>query len=84
MKNKPQKLAKPTPHLFDRVATILEEARASIVRTVNSRMVVAYWLIGREIVQEEQGGKKRADYGNALIEDLSRRYDRAVRERLFP
>jgi hypothetical protein len=43
------------------------------VRTVNTRMVVAYWLIGREIVQEEQGGKKRAGYGDALLEDLSRR-----------
>ena len=36
-------------------------------------MVVAYWLIGREIVEEEQAGQKRADYGKAVIEDLSRR-----------
>jgi hypothetical protein len=61
------------PWLFDRVAAILEEARAAVVRTVNTRMVVAYWLIGREIVQEEQGGKRRASYGDALLEDLSRR-----------
>jgi predicted nuclease of restriction endonuclease-like (RecB) superfamily len=65
--------AKRPPRLFDRVAAILEEARANVVRTVNTRMVVAYWLIGREIVQEEQGGKKRAGYGDALLEDLSRR-----------
>jgi hypothetical protein len=44
-----------------------------VVRTVNTHMVVAYWLIGREIVQEEQGGKRRAGYGDALLEDLSRR-----------
>lgn len=55
-----RKSTKRTPKLFDRVATILEEARASVVRTVNTRMVIAYWLIGREIVQEQQGGKKRA------------------------
>ena len=67
------KPAKRPPRLFDRVAAILEEARVAVVRTVNTRMVIAYWLIGREIVQEEQGGKKRAGYGDALLEDLSRR-----------
>ena len=68
-----RKPVKRPPRLFDRVAAILEEARASVVRTVNTRMVVAYWLIGREIVQEEQGGKQRAGYGDALLENLSRR-----------
>jgi predicted nuclease of restriction endonuclease-like (RecB) superfamily len=65
--------AKRPPRLFDRVAAILEEARAAVVRTVNTRMAIAYWLIGREIVQEKQGGKRRAGYGDALLEDLSRR-----------
>lgn len=73
MKDELKKPVKRTPHLFDRVAAILEDARASVVRTVNTRMVIAYWLIGREIVQEEQGGKRRAGYGDALLEDLSRR-----------
>lgn len=73
MKDEMKKSAKRSPRLFDRVAAILEEARTSVVRTVNTRMVAAYWLIGREIVQEEQGGKKRAGYGDALLEDLSRR-----------
>jgi predicted nuclease of restriction endonuclease-like (RecB) superfamily len=59
--------------LFDRVVGILDQARANVVRAVNSHMVLAYWLIGREIVQEVQGGKGRADYGSALLEDLSRR-----------
>ena len=36
-------------------------------------MVVAYWLIGREIVQELHGGERRADYGKHIIADLSRR-----------
>ncbi len=59
--------------LFDRVVTILEDARTRVSRTVNSAMVIAYWLIGREIVEEEQKGKRRAEYGKALIADLSRR-----------
>lgn len=63
--------AKHPPRLFDRVATILDEARAGVVRTVNTRMVLAYWLIGREIVQEEQGGQRRAGYGDAVLDDLS-------------
>ncbi len=59
--------------LFDRVAAILEEARGNVVRAVNSNMVIAYWLIGREIVQELQGGEARAEYGKKVIEDLSAR-----------
>jgi predicted nuclease of restriction endonuclease-like (RecB) superfamily len=57
--------------LFDRVASILEQARGSVVRSVNSNMVLAYWLIGREIVQELQGGEERAAYGKQVLETLS-------------
>jgi predicted nuclease of restriction endonuclease-like (RecB) superfamily len=57
--------------LFDRVAFILEEARGNVVRAVNTNMVLAYWLIGREIVQELQGGKGRAEYGKQVVENLS-------------
>ncbi len=59
--------------LFDRVAVILEQARGNVVRAVNSNMVLANWLIGREIVQELQGGEERAEYGKKVIEDLSAR-----------
>ncbi len=59
--------------LFDRVASILEQARGNIVRTVNTNMVLAYWLIGREIVQEVQGGQERAEYGKQVVEQLSSR-----------
>ena len=44
--------------LFKRVAEIIETARGHVARTVNSAMVHAYWLIGREIVEVEQQGKK--------------------------
>ncbi|MBI4801740.1 MAG: DUF1016 domain-containing protein [Elusimicrobia bacterium] len=57
--------------LFDRVVSILEQARANVVRSINNNMVIAYWLIGREIVQEIQGGDERAEYGKRVIEQLS-------------
>ncbi|MFA6181512.1 YhcG family protein [Acidithiobacillus sp.] len=66
--------------LMARVATILDQARTNVLRAVNSNMVIAYWLIGREIVQALQGGEDRADYGSRLLAELSeslkRRYGR--------
>lgn len=56
---------------YGRIRHILESARGNIARTVNIEMVQAYWHIGFEIVEEEQRGKKRAGYGDALINDLS-------------
>ena len=58
--------------LLDRVVLILEQARTNVVRAVNSNMVTAYWLIGREIVQELQGGDGRAEYGKQVIVTLSK------------
>lgn len=63
----------PASSLFTRVAAILDEARGNVVRAVNTQMVLAYWLIGREIVQEIQGGEKRAAYGRQVLRELSRR-----------
>lgn len=63
----------PENSLLDRVVLILEQARTNVVRAVNSNMVTAYWLIGREIVQEIQGGDERAEYGKQVIENLSER-----------
>lgn len=71
-KQVPDTPASDNAALFGRVVDILEEARSHVARTVNSAMVAAYWLIGREIVEEEQKGQKRAEYGKAVIEDLSR------------
>jgi len=58
--------------LFERVARILESGRGRVLRTINNETVLAYWLIGREIVQALQGGEARAQYGNALIAELSK------------
>ena len=57
--------------IFDRVVSILEQARNNVIRTVNSEMVLAYWHIGREIVKAIQGGDKRAEYGKKIIKELS-------------
>ena len=54
------------------IRAIIEKARKGVVRHVNSTMTLAYWLIGRRIVVEEQGGKDRAEYGWHLMERISR------------
>jgi len=59
--------------IYDRIRQILESARASVARSVNTTQVVAYWLIGREIVEEQQQGQRRADYGSRLLIELSSR-----------
>jgi predicted nuclease of restriction endonuclease-like (RecB) superfamily len=58
--------------LFGRVAAILDQARGNVVRAVNTQMVLAYWSIGREIVEALQGGEERATYGRQVLETLSR------------
>jgi predicted nuclease of restriction endonuclease-like (RecB) superfamily len=57
--------------LYAQIRGILNAARTTVARTVNSEMVRAYWLIGRAIFEEEQQGKARAGYGEALIKQLS-------------
>jgi len=54
------------------VAGIIEAARRCAVRRVNAVMTAAYWLIGRRIVEFEQGGAERAAYGEELMERLAR------------
>jgi hypothetical protein len=69
-----EKILAPKPEaLFGRVVSILEQAQGNVVRAVNTNMVLAYWLIGREIVQELQGGEERAAYGKKVVEELSAR-----------
>lgn len=59
--------------LFARVAGILQQARGAVARTINTAMVQAYWQIGREIVEDEQAGERRAGYGDELLKRLSKR-----------
>jgi len=57
--------------LYSRVRGIIDSARAGPARSVDTLMVVSNWLIGREIVEHEQKGKRRAGYGERLIKSLA-------------
>ena len=52
------------------IRKVLEEARKRIYRNIHSEMVLAYWQIGKMIV-EKQGGESRAEYGEGLVQELS-------------
>lgn len=80
-KKKPKKAAVPTVKdsaepqeqaLFARVVDIIHASRQHVARSVNTAMVQAYWLIGRDIVELEQQGKARAGYGDELITRLAK------------
>lgn len=57
--------------LFSQVVELLQNARQQVLRTVNSTMVYTYFEIGRMIVEEEQSGKDRAEYGKQILKGLS-------------
>lgn len=61
------------------IKQIVTEARQKAYTAINSAMVEAYWLMGKRIVEEEQQGKERADYGTTAKRTLDRTYAR-VRE----
>src|SRR3990172_6323727 len=69
--------------MFSGVAGLLEEARRTSARAVNSIMTATYWEIGRRIVDYEQRGKSKADYGKQVIDrlavDLTERFGRGFR-----
>jgi predicted nuclease of restriction endonuclease-like (RecB) superfamily len=58
-------------NLLEKIANILIEARTKAVREINKAQVLVYWEIGREIVDFEQKGKARAEYGEELLKKLS-------------
>jgi hypothetical protein len=66
-------VAKMSVSFFEDVRRILTEARRQAYAVANFIMVEAYWRIGRRIVEEEQAGNERAEYGSFLIRELSRR-----------
>ena len=74
---KPRATSAPSEEsLYQRVATILDEARRRVARTINTEMVLAYWQIGRELVEVEQHGADRAEYGTSLIPRVADRLTR--------
>jgi len=58
-------------NLYTRIRAILESARTAVARSVNTTQVIANWLVGREIIEEEQQGKSRAEYGASVLLEIS-------------
>jgi hypothetical protein len=58
--------------LFDRVSSIIEEAKHKFAYSIDNTMVQSYWRIGKEIIEEEQRGQLRAEYGKSVIDNLAK------------
>jgi predicted nuclease of restriction endonuclease-like (RecB) superfamily len=83
--NKPASLDKAYPEFVSQLVGLLEQARRNSARSVNALMTATYWEIGRRIVEQEQRGQKRAQYGKALLHrlagDLTERFGKGFSER---
>jgi predicted nuclease of restriction endonuclease-like (RecB) superfamily len=69
-------LTKHIDSLHSEAKQIIELGQQAAYQAVNTNMVRTYWELGRLVVEEEQQGKTRADYGKFLIEELSKRLTR--------
>ena len=59
--------------LFEQVRLVIDQAQQQLRHTVNDLMVQSYWHIGRLIVEDEQGGVARAEYGKQTLKHLSKK-----------
>ncbi|HLD95886.1 MAG TPA: PDDEXK nuclease domain-containing protein [Alphaproteobacteria bacterium] len=59
--------------LYQRVFSYISQAKKNVLRSIDLEILTTYWHIGREIVEEEQKGAQRAEYGKAIISQLSHR-----------
>lgn len=69
--DKPNQTLSASSHLFAEIREVLVTARRTAYKAVNFAMVTAYWNVGRLIVEDEQQGNTRAEYGKAILADLS-------------
>src|SRR3972149_841042 len=60
------------PSLISDIGNLLEQGRTQAYHAVNDILVKTYWAIGKRIVEFEQRGKEKAEYGSALLENLSK------------
>ena len=63
--------------LLEDIKTLLQASRQHLQQTVNTTMVQTYWSIGRLIVEDEQQGKERAEYGKKQLEQIAETLTRA-------
>jgi hypothetical protein len=64
--------------LFSQVVILLQQSKQQVVRAINQTMVYTYYEIGRMIVEEEQNGKDRAEYGKQLVKGLSKELNKLL------
>jgi predicted nuclease of restriction endonuclease-like (RecB) superfamily len=64
---------KPSHHIYKQIREILSRARSLAWQTVNYEMVCCYWEIGRVLVEDEQKGRERADYGKGLLAEIAKK-----------
>ena len=57
--------------LYNKVSSHINKAKQQVQSSINNEMIIAYWFIGQEIVEFEQAGKERAEYGKSILKDLS-------------
>lgn len=67
------KLSESNSQLFGRIADLLNESRKFVVKSLNQTIVLTYFEVGRLIVEDEQQGKERAEYGKFVLKELSQR-----------
>jgi predicted nuclease of restriction endonuclease-like (RecB) superfamily len=68
-----KKAIQKSNQLYDKIAVIIEQSRQKVAIAVNLTMVYTYYEIGRYIVEDEQDGEQRAEYGKAVLRELSER-----------
>lgn len=86
--NKMLSISKNYHALISDISSLLEQGRTKVAQTTNTILVQTYWLIGRHIVEFEQNGKEKSEYGsdllNRLSKDLTQRYGKGFgRSNLF-
>lgn len=59
--------------LFTSIKEIIIQSREKVFRVANSTLLLTYWQIGKLIIEEEQNGKERAEYGKYTLKNLSKK-----------
>jgi predicted nuclease of restriction endonuclease-like (RecB) superfamily len=65
--------SKSNSQLFGKIADLLNESRKFVVKSVNQTIVLTYFEVGRLIIEDEQQGKERAEYGKSVLKELSQK-----------
>lgn len=84
LKNTVSKMEEDFESAYQEARQILIDAKNRAWQAVNAEMVPAYWNVGRIIVEQEQKGQSRAEYGKRVIEEFSKRFAVDIGKGLSP